>query len=273
MVSRFVLIIAIAGLAIVNVGCETGTSNSELVPMHTGNPELRRELLAELDKRQILYNVIDDSHVEVEYKDAALIGEIFNGIIRNVLPRDRSFIPAPYLLGELTEALRDKNISCKSVHAFDDDWVVCDSEDMRVANEIWFEIVMGDEGVQSSDPEFLSGLHVFSDYGSKYRYIHENPTEETIRTMIRSLDWVDGFHQVLLVVSPGISLEVGGSLNPEDGLHSVYRDWNRGIPKVTKEPPTTVENMEELLVSFHFGDGRWQQMYDYEDATPIHPFK
>ena len=119
----------------------------------------------------------------------------------------------------------------------------------------------GPSGDPTSD---LPGLHVLSDYGSGYEYVGENPSEETIRRTIRKLDWHDGLHQVVLVTSPGISLEVGGSLNPEDGLASVYRDLKNEVHRVTREPPTTVENMEDLLISFHRGDGRWQQMYDYD---------
>jgi len=117
----------------------------------------------------------------------------------------------------------------------------------------------------SDDPvEEIPGLHVLSEYGDQHRFLDKNPTEETIRATIRGLDWVGGFHQVLLVKSPGVSLEVGGSLHPDDGLASVYRDWQNNIYRVTREPPTTVKNMEDLLVSFHLGDGRWEQTYNYE---------
>ena len=119
---------------------------------------------------------------------------------------------------------------------------------------------------ESSDDsvEDIPGLHVLSEVGDQHRLLDKNPTEETIRTTIRGLDWVGGFHQVILVTSPGVSLEVGGSLDQDDGLASVYRDWKNKIYRVTREPPTTIENMEDLLVSFHLGDGRWEEMYDYE---------
>jgi len=117
----------------------------------------------------------------------------------------------------------------------------------------------------SGDPlPDVPGLHVLSEYGAQHKFVDNTPTEETIRVTVRGLDWVEGFHQVLLVTSPGVSLEVGGSLDPQDGLASVYRDCKNEIFRVTREPPTTVENMEELLVSFYLGDGRWEQMYDYE---------
>jgi len=112
----------------------------------------------------------------------------------------------------------------------------------------------------SGDPvDDVPGLHVLSEYGDEHRFVDKNPAEKTIRATIRSLDWVGGFHQVVLVTSPGVSLEVGGSLDPDDGLSSVYRDSKNNIYRVTGEPPTTVENMEDLLVSFYLGDGRWEK--------------
>jgi len=112
----------------------------------------------------------------------------------------------------------------------------------------------------SGDPvDDVPGLHVLSEYGDEHRFVDKNPVEKTIRATIRSLDWVGGFHQVVLVTSPGVSLEVGGSLDPDDGLSSVYRDSKNNIHRVTREPPTTVENMEDLLVSFYLGDGRWEK--------------
>jgi len=110
----------------------------------------------------------------------------------------------------------------------------------------------------------VPGLHVIAEYGDQPSLVDKNPSEQTIRATIRSLDWVGGFHLVFLVTSPDVSLEVGGSLDPDDGLSSVYRDLKNKIYRVTRKPPTTIENMEDLLVSFHLGDGRWEQMYDYE---------
>lgn len=145
MVSRFMLALVVVGVALVNTGCE-----AETVPMPTGNPELRQELLVELDNREIWYDVVDESHIEIEYEDTALVGELFESMIRKVLPRDRSFAPAPHLLRELTEALQDQNIACDSVHAFDKDWLVCNSEeDMKLVYEILYRINTDDDGVRS----------------------------------------------------------------------------------------------------------------------------
>ncbi len=120
-------------------------------------------------------------------------------------------------------------------------------------------------GQLSGDPtNDVPGLHVLSDYGAEHTFVGKSPTERTIRATIRDLDWVNGFHQVILVTAPGVSLEVGGSLDPQDGLSAMYRDWKKNDHRVTREPPTTVKNMEDLLVSFHRGDGRWEQMYTFD---------
>lgn len=119
----------------------------------------------------------------------------------------------------------------------------------------------------SDDPvEDAPGLHVLSDYGSEHGFVDKTPTEETIRATLRSLDWVGGFHQVVLVTSPGVSLEVGGSLDPDDGLAAVYRDSKNNIFRCPSKPPTTIENMEDLLISFYLGDGRWEHMYDFQQS-------
>ncbi len=121
----------------------------------------------------------------------------------------------------------------------------------------------GDHPAGEDPVEDVPGLHVLSEYGERHTLVDESPTEEAIRATIRRLEWVEGFHQVVLVTAPGVSLEVGGSLDPSVGLSSVHRDRRNRIHRVTEEPPTTVNDMEDLLVSFHRGDGRWERMYDY----------
>ena len=58
------------------------------------------------------------------------------------------------------------------------------------------------------------GLHVISGFGEKYSFISNSPSDIEISTTVDDLDWEGGFHQVILVTSPGISIEVGGSLAP-----------------------------------------------------------
>ena len=110
----------------------------------------------------------------------------------------------------------------------------------------------------------VPGLYVLSGEDSQFSVVGHNPEEESIRTTIRSLDWDGGFHAVFLVRSRGVSLEVGGSLDPDIGLSSAYRDRKNDDYRVIREAPATVKSMEDLLVSFHLGERRWEQMSDYE---------
>ncbi|WP_339462996.1 hypothetical protein [Pseudomonas sp. EA_105y_Pfl2_R69] len=114
------------------------------------------------------------------------------------------------------------------------------------------------------DVNNVVGLHVISDFGSDYTYVSEAPDHIEISNTIKRLDWQKGFHQVILVTAPGVSMEVGGSLDPSDGLSSVYRDINKSIYRVTVDPPISVNQMEKILLSFHAGDNQWEKMYKYE---------
>lgn len=112
--------------------------------------------------------------------------------------------------------------------------------------------------------DWCPGLHVFSADEAQDRLVDKNPTVDIIRATIRSLDWVEGFHHVVLVTSPGVSLEVGGSLDPDTGLSSSYVDENNSIVRIIRDAPLSVKHMEDLLVSFHSGDGRWEKYNEYE---------
>ena len=120
-------------------------------------------------------------------------------------------------------------------------------------------------GESGSDPvEDTPGLHVYSGLPTEHTLVDTNPTEATIRQAIRSLDWEDDFYLVTLTTSPGVALTVGGSLNPEVGLSGSYWESGNNAHRITREAPTTVQDMEDLLISFHRGDGRWEQMYVFD---------
>ncbi len=126
-----------------------------------------------------------------------------------------------------------------------------------------------DEGTGSIPAEVdpidtVPGLHVVSDFEGRHEFIDGQPDEALIRETVRRLDWVDGFHHVVLVTAPGEYLEVSGSLNPEHGLSSSYRHDERKLHWVSREPPESVAQMEDLLVSFSLGDGRWERMLHYD---------
>ena len=60
-------------------------------------------------------------------------------------------------------------------------------------------------------------LRVISNYGTEERTVSESATREQIIRTIDYLDW-SGFHQVVLEKPNGDWLDVGGSLEPSDGL-------------------------------------------------------
>ena len=92
------------------------------------------------------------------------------------------------------------------------------------------------------------GLHVLSDYGDKHRFITDKPTKEIVLHTINELDWKNGFHQVILVDSPGAYMEVGGSLDPSDGLSVLYEEDGKQL--VIKVPPATIEEMTAFLFNY-----------------------
>ncbi len=141
MTPRLIVLIVCFGLAILSFGCVAETPTSTLVPMPTGNQEMEQELLVELDDRGIWYRELDDSHIEVENKNTAQIATLFDSIIRNTLPRGRSFSPAPRVFEELSQSLENQGVVCKPVSAFDKEWLVCRNEDMKLVDDTLTEIV------------------------------------------------------------------------------------------------------------------------------------
>ena len=126
------------------------------------------------------------------------------------------------------------------------------------------DVPSGAKEESGEEIESVPGLHVLSSFPSEHRLVDKSPTEKTIRATIRDLDWLGGFHQVLLVTSPGICFAVSGSLDPDHGLSSSFSDEKKGVYLVIKEPPASVAKMEELMVSYYYGDGRWKRMSTYE---------
>jgi hypothetical protein len=127
-----------------------------------------------------------------------------------------------------------------------------------------FIVGSGPDSVMASPEVEVVGLHVLTNFPTEHILVTESPVEADIVRTIRGLDWRNGFHQVILVTSPGVSMEVGGSLKPGVGLSSVYRDLDNRIYRVTRYPPKTAVEMEKILLSFHAGDNEWEEMYIYD---------
>lgn len=94
------------------------------------------------------------------------------------------------------------------------------------------------------------GIHVISNFGKQQRIVTSIISERTIHDTLQSLDWDNGFYQVVVVTSRGVSMEVGGSLDPGHGLSAVYGNRTGRTEAVTMNPPETVEEMESILFAF-----------------------
>lgn len=121
-----------------------------------------------------------------------------------------------------------------------------------------------------TDPtETEVGIHVIPNFGDDPVIHSPDIDEAAVRSALQSVDWVNGFHQVVVVLSPGTSMEVGGSLDPEHGLSAMYRNRREGIEAVTREAPETLGDLEAILLAFiEPGDG-WRQVQAFNFAYGV----
>lgn len=110
------------------------------------------------------------------------------------------------------------------------------------------------------------GLHLLSTNwpNQNYTFISPNPNEREIEQLMERLDWVEGFHQVVLTTSKNTSMEVGGSMHPNHGLSAVYRVLDKKIYSVTSTPPINVGQMKQILKLFLNDDKSWQEIYGFK---------
>lgn len=103
-------------------------------------------------------------------------------------------------------------------------------------------------------------FYVVSNYGRETNVISENTSLEIIAKTMKNLDW-QGFHQVVLERRNGDWLEVGGSLNPSDGLSVMYEE--KGERKVIKDPPTSVDEMIGFLFDYFENKTDWKLKHNW----------
>ena len=108
------------------------------------------------------------------------------------------------------------------------------------------------------------GLHLLANYGSKYSFLSSSVSQSTINHEIHKLDWPNSFYQLILVLEPGISMEVGGSLNPSDGLSARYLNRDTKTEAVIIKSPESVQEMENILVQFSNGGNLWKTTYQFD---------
>ena len=103
-------------------------------------------------------------------------------------------------------------------------------------------------------------LMVLSNYGTEEKIISDSTSIEQIRGTMKELNWND-FHQLILSTVNGNWIEVSGNLN-EDGLSSMYEE--NGKQYVINKPPSSVEHMSEILISYFNGDGKFREENKFE---------
>ena len=103
-------------------------------------------------------------------------------------------------------------------------------------------------------------LMLLSNYGAEEKIISDSTTIEQIKNTMNELDW-NNFHQVILSTDNSNWIEVGGNLN-EDGLSSMYEE--NGKQFIINEPPSSVEHMTKILISYFNGDGKYKKENKFE---------
>jgi hypothetical protein len=101
--------------------------------------------------------------------------------------------------------------------------------------------------------------------------ITDSPSENQISHLINSIDW-GKFKTIRLRKDDNNWIEVSGSL-VEDGLAIIYEE--DGISFVTKDAPETLTQLEQALLSYFRGDGKYKDQefvnLGYTEPTPSPP--
>lgn len=111
------------------------------------------------------------------------------------------------------------------------------------------------------------GIHVVPYFGDDGRTFIPELTDAAVRNAIRSLDWEDGFHQVIVVRATGVSMETGGSLDPETGLAAAYRDLANDVMAVTRQAPESVAELEAIQCAFLKSGDAWRDVCAFDEAS------
>jgi hypothetical protein len=98
-------------------------------------------------------------------------------------------------------------------------------------------------------------LEVISEYGARTTELSDRATPELIKETMASLDWQQ-FHQVLLSKPNGEWLEVGGSLDPDEGLSVIWEE--AGEQQVITQPPASVAELTGFLLAYLSGTDDWK---------------
>lgn len=103
-------------------------------------------------------------------------------------------------------------------------------------------------------------LIVLSNYGAEEKIISDSTSIDQITKTMKNLNW-NKFHQVILSTDNNNWIEVGGSLY-EDGLSSMYEE--NGKQFIINKPPSSIDHMIEILISYFNEDGEFKKENRYE---------
>jgi len=120
------------------------------------------------------------------------------------------------------------------------------------------------EDIEFDDTENKVGVHLLSYYGEVHDHKSETIDVAEVSELIDNLDWEDNFYQVVCTLRPGVSMEVGGSLNESDGLAAVYQNRPENISYVSSDGPDSRKEMIEIMESFIRGTSCWRKKFGVE---------
>ncbi len=111
-----------------------------------------------------------------------------------------------------------------------------------------------------SDP----GLHWIANHGDSKRLCAIGSAYTELKRRIGSVNWDNEFHQFFAVTQPGVFMEVGGSLNAEQGLSVKYVDRIKRVEGVIKYPPSNTQELTDIVAAFLKGGENFQNEFDFE---------
>jgi hypothetical protein len=114
------------------------------------------------------------------------------------------------------------------------------------------------------NPEDQRGLYLLSDYGHSCQLVSVAISPSAIEDLVNRIEWEAGFYQVICTRQPGVSMEVGGSLNGADGLSALYRNRPESVECVVTQPPENRAEMIQILISFALSKDPWHEKYTFE---------
>ena len=122
-----------------------------------------------------------------------------------------------------------------------------------IAAIAWFLSRRGEE----SGPErvFYPRLLAFPPPDHRETVLAERPDAEAVRSAVIDHSWEE-ISFITVKRSEGDWMEVSGSIRPEDGFSARYS--LSGEEHISVDPPESVEDLADLLVSFLENDGRWK---------------